>query len=66
MSDDELREFLAKILTGGVHYYELRDSFTNSGTTQPDFPARYASDVADEIDEVVALLESYDIQKRAE
>jgi len=65
-SPEELRDKLADILTGGVHYYELTNSFLNDGQMTPDFPARYASDVVNEIDKIVSIFQSYASQCRKE
>ena len=48
--DTELREELAKLMTGGVHIYELEDPFMQDGAVQPEFPARWASDVVKDVD----------------
>ena len=58
LSPVQLQEELAHILTGGVDYYELADSFLNDGQMTPDFAARYASDVVEEIDNIVELFAS--------
>lgn len=55
MSEEELREALAQKLTGGVHYWELADSFMNDGQMTPNFPARYANDVVKDIDNIVEI-----------
>lgn len=57
-NDQELKEELSVLLTGGVHYYELTDSFLNDGTMSPDFAARHASDVAEDIDKLASFIKS--------
>lgn len=63
---EALQERIAELMAGGVHYYELRDSFINSGSMQQEFGARWASDVADEIDEVVKFIQSREATLKAE
>jgi len=57
--DDELKESIAQLITGGVFYYELTDSFMNDSVLEPQFPARWPSDVAQEVDKLVEFIKSY-------
>ncbi len=56
-TDEELKESLANILTGGVHYYELEDDVHRDDAMAPSFQ-RWSSDVIEEIDEIVKLFKS--------
>lgn len=55
--NEDLKDKIAQLLTGGVHYYELNDPMLQDGQMHPEFAARWSSDVVKEVDDLAELFD---------
>lgn len=58
-ADRELRDKIAMLLTGGVHYFELEATVHEESEMTPSFGGRWSSDVMEEVDDLVKLFSEH-------